>query len=149
MTYFQTPFVEKFFTDQLTDIYRGVDAFVELRMKQFLSLPLSGPLLLFFTSQVNALSHGNDSKVLCKLSSLHSHSLHLSFLFLPSLPPLDIFVAFFIAILFACCMYLRSQLCGDDEDDAMFTNIQLDEIRLEKVSKKERTILERMNQMKV
>jgi hypothetical protein len=45
-------------------------------------------------------------------------------------------------------MYLRSKICGGD-DEEMFTDIQLDEIRLERVSNKERTILGRIDQMKV
>jgi hypothetical protein len=70
----------------------------------------------------------------------------LSDLFLSSVS--DIFLAFLVAALFACCMYLRSKICGGD-DEEMFSDIQLDEIRLERVSNKERTILGRIDQMKV
>jgi hypothetical protein len=61
--------------------------------------------------------------------------------------PTDIFVAFLLAAIFACCMYLRHKICPDDE--ILFSDIQLEEIRLERVSAKEKTLLGRMSQMKV
>jgi hypothetical protein len=65
----------------------------------------------------------------------------------PPSSTIDIFVAFLLAAIFACCMYLRHKICPDDE--VLFSDIQLEEIRLERVSAKEKTLLGRMSQMKV
>jgi hypothetical protein len=77
-----------------------------------------------------------DKKALCR-----------NFFLIPFSLRLDILVAFIVAAIFACCMYLRYKICPDE--DEMFTDLQLEEIRLERVSEKEKTLLGRMSQMKV
>ena len=47
---------------------------------------------------------------------------------------------------FACCMYIRQKICPEEE---MFTDLELEDIRLDRVSEKERTILGKINKMKV
>lgn len=48
--------------------------------------------------------------------------------------------------IFACCMFIKQRFCPDED---MFTDIELEDIRLERVSDKERSILGKINQMKV
>lgn len=59
---------------------------------------------------------------------------------------LDVLIAFILMASFACCMYIRHKLCPDND---MLSDIELEDIRLERVSDKEKTILGKINQMKV
>ncbi len=72
-------------------------------------------------------------------------SLYLSFSLSNPLP-IDILAAFVLMASFAFCMYIKSQLCPDDEG---LSELQLTDIRLERVSDKEKTILGRIDRMKV
>jgi hypothetical protein len=59
---------------------------------------------------------------------------------------LDVIIAAVLAGAFSLCVYCVKQICPED---SMFTPLELDQIRIERVEDRERSIMGKIDRMKV